>query len=244
MVVTRRRQANPAIYETMDLFRQAITMGSSAFVPTGWVWVPATFAELDARFIQHPDQGSRTFMQKLEDQLQGASDYAVQLMAELLALHVLIPVNLKSSSKTQLVQTVLSWAGHPAPVPDEVEKAFEHGFVNPGTFYLTRRDVQVTCLINFGARLVRLPVEERRRVLDDPAEFKRLVMSIEPKSAYTQRNALLHLFHPQSFEAIVSREHKALIAKTWQQLVTEPTDDVDQQLSQVREALTPRYWPE
>lgn len=244
VVVTRRRQADSVVYEAVDLYRGAIGAGSSVFGGTESLWVPATFVELDVCFVQRPDQGSRTFMQKLEDQLRDASDDAVLLMAELLALHLLVPVNLKASTKTQLVQTVLSWASRQASVPGEVENAFEHGFVRPGTFYLTRRDVQVTCLINFGARLVGLPVEERRRVLDDPADFKRLVMSTEPRSAYTQRNALLHLFHPASFEAIVSREHKALITKAWQNLVTEPTEDVDERLSQIRAVLTPRYWPE
>ncbi|MBB4910541.1 McrB family protein [Actinophytocola algeriensis] len=242
--MTRRQQADPAIYEAVDLYRRAITVGSSVFDDSKSVWVPAVFTELDERFVQQPDQGTRSFMQKLEDQLRDASDDAVQLMAELMALHLLVPLNITTGKKRELVQTVLSLGSRDIFVPGVIETAFEHGFVRPGPHYLMRRDLQLWCLINFGAVLTRLRDHDRQHVLGEPDAFKRLVRSVEPTSAYTQRNALLHMFHPDTFEAIVSRDHKALITKTWQDLVLEPTDDVDEQLSQIREALTQRYWPE
>jgi 5-methylcytosine-specific restriction enzyme B len=244
VVVTLRRQANPVIYEAVDLFRRAITTGSSAFDGTKDVWGSDAFGELVSLFVEQPDEGSRPFMEKLEDQLSKASDDATQLMAELLALHLLVPVNITAAKKRELVQTVLALASRDIHVPDAIEAAFEHGFVAPGLYYLRRRDLQLSCLINFGVALIQLPSQERQQVLNDPAAFKHLVRSVGPTSAYTQRNALLHLFHPDTFEAVVSRDHKALITKTWQDLVLKPTADVDEQLSQIRDALTPRYWPE
>ena len=52
---------------------------------------------------------------------------------------------------------------------------------------------------------------------------------------------MLHLVFPDTFEAIVSVRHKEAIAKAFADLTTEPTDDVDRQLEQVRPALEAKY---
>ena len=54
-----------------------------------------------------------------------------------------------------------------------------------------------------------------------------------------QREALLHLVHTDTFQAIVSTDHKEKISKTFADLVTLPTDDVDRQLEQIRPASRP-----
>ena len=74
--------------------------------------------------------------------------------------------------------------------------------------------------------------------------FKQSAFGLPVHSAYAQREALLHLVHTDTFEAIVSREHKQLIAKRFASAVTAPTDDADRQISQVRDALTATYGEE
>ena len=92
--------------------------------------------------------------------------------------------------------------------------------------------------------------DERERLLNNPWVFKEFLMGIDLRSRLLlnnqntpriQRQALLHLTYPDTFEAIVQLDDKYKIAKTFEELVTDPTDDVDRQLAQIRQALEPRY---
>ena len=89
-----------------------------------------------------------------------------------------------------------------------------------------------------------MPTAEQAKLLENPWDFKQFAFGLPVHSAYTQREALLHLVHTDTFEAIVSREHKQLIAKRFASALTAPTDDVDRQISQVRDALTATYGEE
>jgi len=244
MVVTRRRRAAQEIYTAVTLFQTAMVDGSSVFDLSRGIWRSEVFDELDRRFVLTPDTSSNSFLTKLQGQLQGASSDAVLLMAELLSLYLLLPTNIGVVRKREIINTVLNWDDAPSSIPETVDKALEHGFVNPGTFYLTRRDVQLACLVHFGQQVAALPAADRTALLNEPSRFKHLVSQLAPTSAHTQRHALLHLFHPETFEAIVSREHKALIAKTWSDRVSPSTTDVDEQLAQIRAALELEVGPD
>ncbi|MFC6088532.1 McrB family protein [Saccharothrix lopnurensis] len=245
MVVGRRRTADPGIYEAVELYRAAAHERTSAFLPGEAVWTRDNFEVLRERFVDRPDLGKRPFLAKLADQLAGAGAGPVRLMAELLALHLLVTKTTGGERKRELIAAVRSWSGDGGtPLPAAVDRALDLGFLNPGTFYLTRRDVQLSCLVNFGLALTAMDVNQRWRVLSGPWPFKEVVEGLRPTGAHSQRHALLHLFHPRTFEAIVSREHKRLIAKKWAVLVTAPTEDVDRQLQQVRAGLTPHHGPD
>ena len=56
-----------------------------------------------------------------------------------------------------------------------------------------------------------------------------------------QREAILHLVFPDTFEAITSINDKEKIASALAELVEEPTEDVDRQLQQIRNGLAPEY---
>ena len=71
---------------------------------------------------------------------------------------------------------------------------------------------------------------EHQRMLEDPWTFKDFLMGINFRSAYcfgaspnrsrTQREALLHLVFPDTFEGVVSVDHKELITKAFAGFVT------------------------
>ncbi|WP_367137662.1 McrB family protein [Saccharothrix sp. HUAS TT1] len=245
MVVGRRRTADREIYDAVDLFRKALLHGTSAFLPAEAVWTRENFDVLRERFVDRPDLGKRSFTAKLADQLAGAGAGPIRLMAEVLTLHLLVVMTTGGARKRELIGAVRQWAGDGAtPLPAVVDSALDRGFLNPGTFYLTRRDAQLSCLINVGIEITKLEPDPRWHAVENPWRFKELVADRRPVGAHAQRHALLHLFHPKTFEAIVSREHKQLITKTWAGLVTEPTDDVDQQLQQIRRGLTARFGPD
>ena len=87
-------------------------------------------------------------------------------------------------------------------------------------------------------------------MLDLPWEFRDFAVGLDfrgellkgaPNSPRTQREALLHLVFPDTFEAIVSVDHKANIAKTFANLAPDPEEDIDRRLAQIRPAIEAEY---
>ena len=82
-------------------------------------------------------------------------------------------------------------------------------------------------------------------MLNDPWAFKAFVMGLKFESrlfsvkntANLQRLALMHLAHPDTFESIVSVDHKEMIAAAVEGLVENPAQDVDRKLQEIRAAL-------
>ncbi len=245
MTKTRRRTGDPAMYSAMRVvidngFRQ----DGSAFTPGAAIWTSDNFATLRRHFVEQPDLGRDNYLEKLEGQLAGSSDPAIQLMAELHYVYLLLPHTMSGAKKREILGTILGFMQQPVAIPAALAEALDHGFLNPGTFYLTRRDAQLSFLIEFGEAWKALSAGDKKRLLDDPWAFKEFAFALPVHSAYSQREGLLHLVHTDTFEAIVSREHKQLIAKRFAAAVTAPTDDVDRQIIQIRAALTATYGEE
>ena len=59
--------------------------------------------------------------------------------------------------------------------------------------------------------------------------------------AYTQREVLLHLVFPGTFESVISKDWKERIAECFHEYVTDETDNVDRRLVAIRQALEPRF---
>jgi len=236
------RTAEPAIYEAMHVVRsKGLLEGNSVFNKSRFIWTLPNFLELRKWFIEQPLEGPEPYQEKLQLQLRDASDSAIQLMAELHFIHLLVPITMHGKTKRELISTILGPMSNPAILPDGLGSVLDHGFINPGMFYTTRRDVQITYLIEFGAAWTQLEIDERKRLLDDPWAFKDMAYGVPTKSAYAQRDALLHLIFPDHFEAIVSREHKQLIAKRLASLAAPSSEDVDRQLLAIRKALEKNY---
>ena len=90
--------------------------------------------------------------------------------------------------------------------------------------------------------------EKRQRLLDDPWEFKDFGSRLDfkgalfkegPNSHRPQREALLHLVFPDTFEGTVSVPQKEQIAaaKAFAHFVTDGTSDVDRKVAQIREGI-------
>jgi 5-methylcytosine-specific restriction protein B len=245
MTKTRRRMGDPAVYDAMQIVVQrGLREDDSAFSPGSAVWTAGNFAALRQHFIDQPDLGKDSYLEKLEGQLRGADDAVIQLMAELHYIHFLLPMTVTGKKKLEIITTILAFMESPSKVPDALHGALDHGFINPGTFYLTRRDVQLSFLIEFGQAWKGLSTAEQAEHLADPWSFKRFLFELPIHSAYAQREGLLHLIHTEAFEAIVSREHKQLIAKRFSSLLDDPDPDVDRQLAAIRAELTPTYGAE
>lgn len=216
----------------------------SLFTPDTAIWTRANLDELQRRFNDATDDGVGSFEQKFQKQLAGAAPEIYQLAAELIYVHLLIATgNIGGGAKRTLIHRVLGWSPRGVAIPKELDAALDTGLARVGTAFLTYRPFQLWFLIDFARAWKGLPADERERLLADPWAFKAMVFALPIDRAYAQREALLHIVHPDTFEAIVSREHKRDYAAHYRDLVTTPTGDVDRDLAQIRAALDQRYGP-
>ena len=236
------RKADPIIYDSMARVVSAgLRRDGSLFTPEREVWTAANFEALRTHFLEQPLLGKQTYMEKLQTQLANAPDLAIQLMAELHYVYLLLPRTIGATKKREILHHVLGFMKDPVTVTPDFDVALDHGYIHPGTFYSTRRDAQIGYLVEFGAAWKALSPADASRCVDDAWSFKRFCHSIKTNGAYAQREAIMHMVFPDSFEAIVSREHKELIAKRFAHHVSTPADDVDRQLLQIRSQLASKH---
>ena len=226
---------------------RALKSDDSLFTPGEPIWTSQGLGELHERFLNRPDAGQGGFTDKLRIQLEGSPQEVYQLMAEVLYVHLLIvwPDAMGAQAKTNLINEVLGWGSDEIQIPDQLLDCLAFGIARPGMAYLTYRPFQVGFVIEFMEQWKKQDDAERDRLLADPWDFKQFLMNVPLQSQLlvnsqntprTQRQALLHLVHPDTFEGIVSVDHKGRIAnaEAFAGYVAEGTKDIDQKLHQIR----------
>ncbi len=216
---------------------RALRTSDSLFKPETTLWTPAVIDDLYRRFVESPDESSDTFENKFRRQLSGAPDDTVFLAAELLFVHFLIAADISGDTKRALINEVLSWAGEPVTIPQDLDRALDTGLANTGIAFKTYRPHQLWFLLDFVRAWKALSGDEQERLLEDPWDFRAFVWDLPMKTAYSQRHALLHLVHPEAFEHIVSREHKKLIVDRFGDLVDDPVENDDEAIFRIRARL-------
>ena len=227
----------------------ALRTDDSLFTPGKAIWTSRWLGELRERFLDRPDEREGGFYEKLKTQLEGSPPEVYQLMGEVLYLHFLIiwPAAMKGSTKEAQVNQVLGWSAQDIAIPDELVDGLTHGIADPGTGFFTYRPYQAGFLIEFVEQWKGLGSSERACFLGAPWEFRDFVMEMRLRSLMSrdsqdtprlQRHALLHLVFPSTFEGIFAT-HKSSIAqaKAFALFITEPADNVDRKLAQIRRGL-------
>ena len=245
------REGADRVYEAAQAWVDAaLRSDSSLFTPGEAIWSSRWLKELREHFLDRPDVSGGKFLEKLQQQLDGRPPQIHLLMAEALYFHRLIVSTRDGTHKRRSIETVLGWSPSPVAVPEELNAALTPGIANPGQYFHVKRPNQVGFLIEFVEQWKELGASEQTRLLDDPWEFKDFVtgrefrsktLMDEPNSYRTQREALLHLVFPDTFEAIVSSNHKHWIAGAFAKFVEEPAEDVDRRLAQIRPEIEARY---
>ncbi len=221
----------------------ALRRDDSLFTPGRAIWTAGNIEELHRRFVLDRDTSDEPFMTKLQRQLAGADPGVYQFTTELLYVHVLSAyrATIGGPKKRELIQNVLSWSPEPIAIPADLDAALDNGLASMGQGFNQDRPSLLRFLIAFARAWKQLSAAEQARLLDDPWAFKQMVWNLPAKSASSQREILLHLVHPDTFEPIASANHKQRIARAFAHLVTEPTDDIDRRLWQIRQRLAQTY---
>jgi MoxR-like ATPase len=241
VTATGKRWGPPAIYAAVqELVERALVADDSLFVPGRPVWTAEHFDELDEWFVKRPDLSDGTFMQKLHEQMEPVSEDGHLLMAELLFLNLVVisKNSVSEDRKVAILDEALGWMQQPVAIPPAVREALEIGIVNPGQWYMTRRDVGLSFLVAVGQRVKALSEVDRRTTLSDPWAWRALLDEVEiGPDVKTSRHAMLHLTHPEVFDAVVQVKDKRAIVARWKHLLPPGEEDIDRQIGLLREAL-------
>jgi len=235
-------QAN-AIYAAAQRFADAaLRTDDSLFTPGQPVWALSTIDDLYDRFVTHPDESYDAFEVKLERQIRDASPLTIQLAAEALFVVFLMAFHetISDATKRKVIQRVLSWMPAPVSIPVELNTALSTGLASSIAFNLGRPN-QLRLLLEFVRHWRSLSPSACSAALADPWLFKQELMSVPHHGGFAEREALLHLLFPDTFEPIVSGSHKRQIWKAFSSLIQEPSEDIDRDLLQVRAGLEERY---
>ena len=161
-------------------------------------------------------------------------------------MHLIVVSRKDSTGVEAQLQQVLTWSPQRVAIPSELVAGLTPGIANPGQGFHRYRPHQVGFIIEFASQWKRLEPAERQRLLDDPWSFKDYVMHLDLRSTLfrdeyvsprIQQHALLHLVHPDTFEPIVSVNHKEMIAAHYEGLVEDPAEDLDRRIQQIRAAM-------
>ena len=243
-----RRPASERVYAAAELWvDRCLRRDDSLFTRGREIWCERWLSELREHFLNQPDerQGLK-FLEKLERQLSGAPPQVIQLMGETLYIYFLIVSTEDSSRERQQVEEILGWSPDSVEVPLEVIDGLTPGIAGPGPAFHRQRPFQLAVIIEFAEQWKQLSSEEQERLLTAPWAFKQFLMAVEPKSRLLtefpdrgslQRQALLHLVHPDAFEPIVSMEHKRMIVQAFSGLLNEPEEDLDRALAEIRACI-------
>ena len=237
---------------------RALRSDDSLFTPGEPLWSTRRLGELRRRLLDRPDEWNRpprsNFFGKLERLLAGSPAQVYELMGEVIYVAYLVVSHrgrggMSESQKRKRIEQVLGWSPRPTKVPDDCADGLAPGLVHPGPSFTANFGLQFGYFIEFVEQWKERGPDDRLLDSTDAEaawEFKEFVARVDwrgplrsspSNSRAMQQATLLHLVHPDTFEAILSVDHKSEIAERFAYLVREPTEDVDRKLVQVRRGL-------
>src|ERR1051325_853513 len=125
-------ERHAAIFALVDRWRQDCLIDDGSVFSAGTLWTLEHARELIRHFVDNPDEGDRSFGEKLKDQLVPVSSGAKQLMAEMLWVMMLFPSNISAERKADLVKEVWAWSGPPLNEATKPLESFGEGIGSGG----------------------------------------------------------------------------------------------------------------
>ena len=165
------------------------------------------------------------------------------MVAEILYFQYLLHYGMTQAGKEERINRVLGWSGHQIPIPEKLVAGLTPGIAQVGPAMGSGLPNYFGFLIEFVERWKEAGSDEQHRLLSDPWLFKHFSLDenlavelFQPVLHNVQRHALLHLVFPDTFEGIVSDNHKS---KLVQRLAADENeaDDIDHVIQQIRQGI-------
>ena len=251
----KTREGQQRVYAAAEKWvDRALRSDDSLFTVGEPIWSRQWLSELRGRFLDRPGewngQSKHAFFASLERLLTGSPAEVYQLMGEVLYASYLIAWQAATGTwQREAIEQVLRWSPLPLAMPDDCVDGLRPGLVSANRHFSQSPGLLPAYLIEFVDQWKERGPHERLLDPEDSTaawEFKDFVLEVDwrgplrtgPRnSRAVARATLLHLVHGDTFEAMLSVDHKDKIAETFARFVTEPTEDIDRKLVQVRRGL-------
>ena len=176
------------------------------------LWTVELINEVKTAFVDHPDYGSTTFLQKLEGQMQRAGSDARQLCAEMLWVLLLFPTNVAIPTKVNGIKTIWEMSSEPFPiVSPNLSASVLLGVGSGGPGYNTYRPDELEFLIGVTLEVKRLDHDERKALLQGYERFCEWIRNLPLNGRRQFRHMLRFFAFPEQVERISSNNDRRRI---------------------------------
>ncbi len=202
------------VLNAADEWRKRCLLGSASVLSDKNLWTHENIKQLKTLFVDNPIHGSRSFFDKLREQISGAKPEISQLASEAIWL-LLLFVSERSfgiDTKRERISEVWRLSGEPLPQPQRLTDESLRGLANPGTAFLTRIWAEYGFLLSIIEAWKSLaPPEQSNLLSDEPWNLCEWITNLEGRDVRAFRHMFLYFCYPTNFERICSRGHKKKI---------------------------------
>ena len=222
---------------------QALRTDGSLFGAPFAAWTLENLRLLRARLLDRKESTLDSFASQYLTQLADAPTEVVQLAAEVLYVQFWISAKaLSGERKRAALERVLALDTGTVRPEGETAAALDMGLVRTGAWFQQWRWKHLHLIVDVAERLRSLPDGERVRAVGDPWHWLEIVFPAGEQPA-AQRHALLHLADPDTFEAIVSLDHKKQIRARFSDRLPRHSSGIDLDLFELRRVMAEEFGP-
>ncbi len=230
------RVDRPLIYEVTRRWLDVVADGGSLFEPLEAVWTPQAVEALVGQIVGSPDHGVDGFQEKLRHQSRAEGRPGQRLAAEAMFVFLVKDASGLEKTKRSLVARLLDGLEPPVVVPPDLDQAYGFGLARYGAGR-ARSLWDYLFVLRFASKWSALGAADREGLLADGWAFRELLRTLPQHNAAFARDALQHLVHPDTFEAVASLTHKRKILRALGRVQVKGSTDLDRELSALRARL-------
>ena len=198
-----------AILDAAERWKQRCLLDGRSLFGEERLWTREHFQELKTHFVERPDDGKRSFEDKLHDQLEDATPKAKRLWAEITWAYWLMVGSVRGVTKLDRIRKIWEWSG--VALPDDhwaLGDVLDKGTATPGPAYLIQQWREFAFIVTLMLAWVDLSRAKRESLLSDAWSLATWVDAQMGAQRRQFRHALLFLLRPEEFEPTMAMDHK------------------------------------
>lgn len=206
-----QRDFSPIIAAAQQWINKAVINDGSVLSAES-LWTLENARELDRAFVQRPETGDDSFLNKLDRQLSDATPTSIRLMAEMVWITLLFPSRITPDKKRQLILHLWSRSGatldpRHALLTDDILQ----GIGSAGLAFNSYRARELQFLIALVIDVKAKPPAERAATFRDYKRFVAEVSEREDQGHRQLRHMLRYFAFPDRVERVASSRERRLI---------------------------------
>ena len=194
---------------------KALAAGGSVFSNDS-MWSSKNIQALKHYFVDQPDEGEGSFMDKLERQLQSAGTGAQKLAAEMTWVMLLCPSSIGAESKRDSICRIWSWSGEDLnPKLPLLSDDVLDGLGSAGTAFNTARWRELRYFVRIAEAFRAATAEQQQQLLSDGWAMAAWLEGHMEGQRRQLRHMLLYLLFPDQFERIFGGQDRKAIVRAF-----------------------------